>query len=89
VPLEAQAAEPLLTTVPGLSDYALSGEFGDQLSLDPAVPVAGDVYRARDYNHRAVVVAVTQRRRVWVTYRAAGEERELQMGDFLGMFVPV
>jgi hypothetical protein len=50
--------------MPELSDYALSGEFGDQLSLDPAVPVAGDVYKARDHNHRAVVIAVTQRRRV-------------------------
>lgn len=65
------------------SDYDLSGDFGDQLSLDPEVPLGGWMFRHPDRHELAVVLGVANDRRRTVTYRAAGEEQQLALVDFM------
>lgn len=59
------------------SDYALSGDHGDQLALDGMQPVAGDRYRNRHTGLCATVVRVQRRRRLWVVIRESDREHEV------------
>lgn len=64
------------------SDYALSGDFGDQLSLDTLGPVAGETYRRKGGGAICTVVRVYSRRKAFIVIRVSGEERELDATTF-------
>jgi hypothetical protein len=71
------------------TDYAISGDYGDQLSLNPNVPRAGDRYQCIATRHLVTVLRVQQRRRVWVQIRSGGREREIKLEDLAEWYVKV
>lgn len=68
------------------TDHALSGDYGDQLSLSPHVPIAGDVYVHPGVRQWMVVLSVEQRKRQIVTYRSNGEEKEMPVDVFVSRY---
>lgn len=64
------------------SDYALSGDYGDQLSLDGYGAVAGHQYRRKGGGSIVTVYSVQAGRKPRVRFRAADVERELPAEQF-------
>lgn len=64
------------------SDYDLSGDFGDQLSLDERVPLGGQLFRHSGNGSIACVLGVTPGRHRLVGLRVNGEERQVPLGAF-------
>jgi hypothetical protein len=69
-----------------MSDYALSGDFGDQLSMDEGVPQGGETYRHSGVGSIACVLGVSVDRRALVRLRVDGEEREVPLDRFLEQY---
>jgi hypothetical protein len=65
-----------------MSDYELSGDHGDQLSLDQDVPVAGELYRRKGTASIACVLATSRARRVEILLRINAEERWIPLVAF-------
>lgn len=65
-----------------MSDYALSGDHGDQLSMDQDVPVAGETYLNRGTRTIGTVTRVREDRRVWVTVRRHDSETDMTLENF-------
>lgn len=70
------------------SDYAISGDFGDQLALDNLAPTAGDMYRNVHTLEITTVLSVVQRTYCWVKFRKSDRESELPLGSFLEHYQP-
>jgi hypothetical protein len=70
------------------SDYAISGDYGDQLALDPGMPTAGDTYRNIHTLEISTVLQITQRSYCWVKFRKGGRESELPLNHFLEHYQP-
>jgi len=64
-----------------MSDYELSGEFGDQLGLGGMIPTAGERYRNVHTGSIVTVVSVQQRRHAWLVIRGVGGERAISLGQ--------
>ena len=67
---------------PAKSDYAYSGDFGDQLQLDGLGHVAGTQWRRKGGGAVTTLLAVNRRRREFLIIRASGEEREISAEQF-------
>lgn len=72
------------------SDYALSGDYGDQLQLEGFGHVAGTRFRHNDRGTIVTIVGVERRRRRCVIhYRSGGDEREISLRDFDHLYSPL
>lgn len=65
-----------------MSDYALSGDFGDQLQIPGLGPDPGTRWRNIHTGDICVVVHLSRRRKTWVTVRVRGREREMEFVEF-------
>lgn len=62
---------------------------GEQLLLPGLGPVAGERYRNRTTGTIVAVLAVTQRRKAWVTIRVLGEQQTVTLASFGRTFVRI
>lgn len=70
------------------SDYALSGDYGDQMSLMSDVPEAGECYRNPNSGYIVTVTEVRQSRGVIVCYRNNGSISSTPLATFLANWKP-
>jgi hypothetical protein len=64
------------------TDNALSGDFGDQLSLDQQVPLAGQLYKRGETGAIACVVMAGAGANPWISIRVSGENRGMRLTEF-------
>jgi hypothetical protein len=69
------------------TDHELSGDHGDQLSLSPDAPLAGERYVNRHTGQYATIVSVRQRKHQWVLLRTSDAEREILTSDLEDFWV--
>jgi hypothetical protein len=65
-----------------MSDYAISGDYGDQLFLPGLGPISGDRYVNKGTGVIVTVLRLHKGRRTWVTLRYNGRERVITIEEF-------